>query len=324
MYVGHYPEGLAAAAFAANHHATQLGFDAEDLHTGEANPQTHLARVAFIEQRYLPLCSYTSAASAGIATALADRYGIATPATIHNTFPWSERTQLDGKRIDRRGEALSLYWYSQVIGVDRGIQDAIRAMALVSRPVQLHLRGAIDGATRESFLRLAGELGVQERMYFHPPVAPDELLSRAVEHDIGLALEQGTVLNRAICATNKLFFFMLAGLAIAATDVPGQAAVLSQHPDAASLYRPGDAVALAAVLDRWQEHPDLLRRAKGASLEAARRRWNWELESEVLVRRLTRALNWPDTEVRRESSKLSASSMKQAGVFGIPGASERP
>lgn len=283
LYIGHYVEGLAAAASAADRHGAHLGFDAEDLHTGESNPIQQLKRIDFIERRYLRQCTYLSAASAGIGDALVERYGIARPITVHNTFPWADRREIDNRRVDRQGDRLSLYWYSQVIGLDRGIQDAIRAMAMLGPSVELHLRGALRDDVKSALAQLASEVGVRDRLHFHLPVSPADLLSRAAEHDVGLALEQGVIFNRAICATNKLFFFMLAGLAIAATDVPGQRTILTNHPEAAGIYAPGDPNALAKIINYWLMNREALERAKRASLEAARDKWNWEMESQILV-----------------------------------------
>jgi glycosyltransferase involved in cell wall biosynthesis len=299
LYVGHYVEGLAAAAVAARHSNGRLGFDSEDLHTGEGENPAEIARVDFIQRRYLPQCQYVSAASEGIGTVLSREYGVSEPVTIHNCFPISERLLLDEETQDRRGEGLSLYWYSQVIGLDRGIQDAIRAMAMLGGAMELHLRGRLDSETRIALESLATQVGVQSRVHFHSPVPPQQLLSRAVEHDVGLALEQGVTLNRAICTTNKLFFYMLAGLAIAATNVQGQVHVLSTIPEAASLYSPGDAQALASILKLWQNSAETLRKAKHASLDAALQRWNWELEGTRLVNAVTRSL----TKVATKSSQ---------------------
>lgn len=290
LYIGHYTPGLAAAAHAARVHQTLFGFDAEDFHTGEGNDPAETERVDFIQNRYLPHCAHITASSAGISDALRSRYGIGNPLTIHNVFPWADRLTIDGKLCDRRGPAFSVYWYSQTIGGDRGIQDAIRAVGLLRGPVQLHLRGTISDKVRQDLLALARKCGVAESLYIHPQVSPSELLARAAEHDVGLALEQGCTPNRAICATNKMFLYMLAGLAIASTDVPGQAQVLSHLRSGAALYRPGDYVTLAAHLENWRVSQERLREAKTNALEAARTRWNWEMESKQLVEAVRYAL----------------------------------
>src|SRR5262249_26195258 len=131
-----------------------------------------------------------------------------------------------------------------------------------------------------------------DRLVFHPQVASTELLSRSAEHDVGLALEQGGTLNRAICTTNKLFLYLLSGLAAVATDVPGQRSILGDLPFA-TLYKPGDVEALAAQLASYQRDPFTLRRAKASALECARTRWNWEVESARLINVVRDTLDAP-------------------------------
>jgi len=283
LYIGHYPDGLAAAAYAAKYHRALLGYDFEDFHIGEGSDLKNRYRTELIEQRNLPQCSYITAVSPLIADEIEKRYRVKRPTVIHNVFPWSDRSSLDGQIKDRRGEALSIYWYSQTIGLDRGIQDAIRAVGLIDAPIQIHLRGALSESVRQSLMTLAADSGVVDRLYFHLPVPPQELLSRAVEHDIGLAAEQPVDTSRQISVTNKLFFYLLAGLCIAATDVPGQRRVLETIPNAGYLYPPGNYEALATILKNLIDHPELLQRNKQVALAAARTQWNWEIESRKLV-----------------------------------------
>jgi glycosyltransferase involved in cell wall biosynthesis len=131
---------------------------------------------------------------------------------------------------------------------------------------------------------------VADRIHFYPQVHPGELLSRCAEHDVGLALEQPVSRNRLETVTNKIFFYLLAGLAVAATDTPGQRRVMSEVPDAGFLYSPGDHAALARGLQRWLDDPAALQRARAAALEAARTRWSWEIEREQLLRAVRRVL----------------------------------
>lgn len=284
LFIGHYPDGLAAAAYAAKRWDALLAYDFEDFYVRQGVDTAVQKQVEIVEKRYLSRSSYTSAASPLMADTVAEFYQIERPVTIYNVFPWADRNTLDSKVEDRRGDALSIYWYSQTVGLDRGIQDAIRAMALVDTPIQLHVRGALSDSTRDALLALATACGVAEMLYFHAPVAPDELLSRAVEHDIGLAAEQPVDSSRQISVTNKLFVYLLAGLCIVASDMQGQRQVLNAIPNAGYLYPVGDYASLAVILRMLVDHPEVLRRNKEASLAAARNQWNWENESGKLVR----------------------------------------
>lgn len=294
LFIGHYPVGLVAAAGAAARWGARVGYDAEDLHVAE--PPATVAgrrqadRIERIERTLLPRCAHRTAVSSGVAEALAARYGIRPPVAVHNAFALAEHAAAAGPLLDRRGPALSLHWFSQVIGLDRGLQDAIRAAGVLGGPVQIHLRGEIPDATRAALLGLAAQCGVAAGLRFHPPVPPGELVVRAAEHDIGLALEQPLNESRALSVTNKLFVYLAAGLAVAATDLPGQRGVLSTCPEAGRLYPPGDHRALAACLEDWRRDAARLRAAKAAALAAARVRWCWEVERQILVAEVDAAL----------------------------------
>jgi hypothetical protein len=63
---------------------------------------------------------------------------------------------------------------------------------------------------------------------------------------------------------------------VAFTDTPGQRVLALDLGPGALLYPPGQPASLAEGLRRWAESGDLLRRAKIAAWEAAKRRWHWE------------------------------------------------
>jgi glycosyltransferase involved in cell wall biosynthesis len=83
-----------------------------------------------------------------------------------------------------------------------------------------------------------------------------------------------------------MFLYMLAGLALATTNIGGQQAVLQTCPNAGFLYEPGDHVSLARQLQTFLSNRSSLMQAREASLEAARTRWNWETESVKLVEKV--------------------------------------
>jgi glycosyltransferase involved in cell wall biosynthesis len=197
---------------------------------------------------------------------------------VLNAFSVGLRAQLDGQRKDRTSEALSLCWYSQHIGLDRGLQEVIAALGRVRGDFELHLRGSMTPEVERELRRVAAEHGSAARVHFHPQVAPDELLSRVAEHDVGLALEQDVNDNRLIAVTNKLLFYMLAGLAIIATDTPGQRGIASESGDAIELYPRGDLAALAARIQGLLDDRERLAQRRRQALELALTRFNAEHE----------------------------------------------
>ena len=111
-----------------------------------ANP----ARRSIVCSPRLSLAMYrkqaTLTAAVGIASdKVAAMHGIAEPHTVLNVFNWADRAQLHV--LDPRAP-LSLYWFSQIVGLDPGVADAIQALAYVGEPVVLHIRGAADGGSK--------------------------------------------------------------------------------------------------------------------------------------------------------------------------------
>jgi glycosyltransferase involved in cell wall biosynthesis len=100
------------------------------------------------------------------------------------------------------------------------------------------------------------------------------------QFDVGLALEPLENRNAALTQSNKIGSYFLAGLAIAATDTPGQREVMDQAQDAGFLYAPGKPELLAQGLQRWVEDRKALRSAQQAAWEAARSRFCWDFEKE--------------------------------------------
>jgi glycosyltransferase involved in cell wall biosynthesis len=284
LVIGHTLAGLPVAVHAAKQLGARAGFDIEDLHSGElANEPRHAAERAIVtdvERRYLPRCAALTASAPGIADAVAARYGVRRPHVVLNTFPRAERpAAVDGPRR----ATPSLYWYSQMIGAGRGIEDALEAIALLDAPVELHLRGTVDPPFAPVLSRLIASHGVASRVVILPPVPPSELVARAADHDVGLALEQPLTENRSLCVTNKLFTYMLAGLAVAATDTRGQREIMAQAPQAGVLYPAGQPAELARAIRELVYDPARLARAKAAAWEAADRRFNWDIGGPDLV-----------------------------------------
>lgn len=293
LYIAHHPGALKAAYSAAKKYGARFAFDAEDFHTGEL-PQgvnTHqTGRIEYLESKYLPHCDYVTAASEGIAGALAEKYSIKEPEVILNVFPLESLPNQNNALKNHKDDHTSLYWYSQVIGPGRGLEEAVLALGRIRKPCQLHLRGILMDGFDNHLKKLASESGAMNLLYFHPHAPAEQLIQLAAEHDIGLALETGDRLNRLLCVTNKQFVYMLAGLAIVATDTPGQKSVMDQAPDTGIMCKMADTESLANALEHLVSDPVKLTNARNASRQAAENRFNWDIEKKKLIRIAERCL----------------------------------
>jgi glycosyltransferase involved in cell wall biosynthesis len=282
---------LAAVAEAARRLSIPYGIDLEDWHSGESSGRDaplDNALAARVEASVLRDASFATTSSEPIAAAYRDRYGVE-PAVVHNTFPLPPEPP-DFSRRDP--STLRLYWFSQTIGPGRGLEEAVVAAGLAGITAELALRGRAQPGYLEALRALAAAHAPRLAVVHHAPASPDAMIDVARGYDVGLALELMAVPNRQLCLTNKAFTYILAGVAVAISDTPGQHALGVDLGHGAALVAPADPDALAAALARWSAEPAALDCAKRASWQAATRRWHWEhpLEEGALLNLVRRSL----------------------------------
>jgi glycosyltransferase involved in cell wall biosynthesis len=278
LFYGGTSATLAAVAHAAQRQGVPYALDLEDFHSGESEAAdadfTH-ALAARVEGAVLGRAAATTTSSAPIAWAYHDRYGIV-PRVVSNTFPLPS-TPPD---FARRPGPLRLYWFSQTIGPGRGLEDAIAAAGRAGMEAELHLRGRAADGYLDVLEQLRAAQAPRLALIHHPPAPPDAMVDLARGYDVGLALEQMTVLNHQLALSNKALTYILAGIAVALTDTPGQRVLgVDLGPDR-GLVPAADVDALAALFARWARDPDALLDAKRAAWAAAVRRWHWEHEDD--------------------------------------------
>jgi len=283
LYIAHYIAALQAAGVAALRHRAMLGFDAEDFHSGEggdAPAEVSLrANVRAVEAAWLPRCQHLTAASPMIASAYAARYGVPTPATLLNVFPL-EMMSAKGVAPRRSGAPLRAYWFSQTIGLDRGIQPFLQAMARTRTRVELDLRGGDPWGNFQSLLAFARELGVADRVRLLPLAAPEEMVRLSADYDVGLSLETEVVENHKICLGNKIFTYLLAGVPVLLSDTPAQSRLAGELGEAAAVVSLSDPVGIASTLDRLAGRLDA---AKDRAMRLGHDRYNWNVEKKALL-----------------------------------------
>jgi glycosyltransferase involved in cell wall biosynthesis len=285
IYIAHYTAALPAAARAAHLHGTRYAFDAEDFHLGDLPDRPEYRRekavIRHIEQAYLPGATYISAASPLIARAYADTYGIAEPATILNVLPRAS-APAGPTPAGTADPGPSLYWFSQTIGPGRGLETAIKALALCCSKPHFYIRGTFAAGYEEALTRLAGSLDVMSRIHFLEPVYPDDLERAGAVYDIGFSGETGSSPNYEKALANKTFSYMCSGLPVILSSTPAYCAFAADKSDYAFLFQ--DAADLAAAIDRLLTEPTRLAASRAAAFNAAASIYNWERESQTLLK----------------------------------------
>jgi hypothetical protein len=274
----------------------RVGIDMEDWYSEDLLPETRAQRplrmLRRFERELLRGVAHSSCPSRVMSEALAREFGCRPPAVIYNAFEWRSRGA--ARAADRRDRSLpSIHWYSQTVGLGRGLEDLIAALPHLQHAAEIHLRGSASPAFRD-WLWSRVDPAWRRRIFVHPLVPHEALLSCIAEHDIGFAGEMKYCRSRDLTVTNKLMHYLLAGLATVASDTAGQREAADLAPGAIGLYPSGDARALARELNRLLGSRSALLQAKAAALAAAERTFCWERQAPVLLSNVRNALATSD------------------------------
>lgn len=279
LYIGHNIGALSVVANAARYLNKPFAFDAEDFHRGESilHERNKLAQI--IEDRYLPHASYISTASPLITREIERLFPFKKVATINNVF---SRKLQPALRSSVATNPLKLFWFSQTVGRDRGIQDAIEAMNLLPDfNIELTILGNCKEEIKSFFL---GQQKVDKhRLNFIDPVKPDAIFRLAAEHDIGLALEPAFSKNNDIALSNKIFSYLLAGNAVLASETAMQKKFTDSYPGIGRSHPIGDVEALASNLKFFYLNRQALNKARESAWKLAHDELNWEEEQKKLL-----------------------------------------
>lgn len=285
IYIAHNLGALAIAVQAAKKNNALAGFDAEDFHRNEITDDASSADVKLktvIEDKYIPQLNYFTAASPLIEARYKSLYQVECT-NILNTFPKVASYQTNEGTI----QPLKLFWFSQTIGPNRGIELIIKAINLTGIKMQLHLLGNQVAGYKQALSAIADPSFCD--IVFHNTVAPDKVFELAKTFDIGLAAEPHIPLNRNICLTNKLFTYIQCGLAVAASNTLAQVDFFENYPASGKLY--ADEKDLSAILTSYHYNREALKKARQDSYEIGRQELNWEIERVKFISLIKRTLS---------------------------------
>lgn len=288
LVIGHNPGALAPATRIAQRLEIPVAFDAEDFHRGESYwvrvKQEH--KMIELENRYFPGMSAITAASPLIAEAYRSLYPNQCFVAVNNAFSG----QIQPPPPQAGTGPLKMCWFSQVVGLDRGLQEFIDGMNEVKDiPIELN----IIGLSSDEKNNLLSDLidSPQHQISFHEPRSEAELLEFLGTQEIGLALEIPHAFNREICRTNKLYTYPLAGCFMFASQTKSQAQFLDEFPVTGQLIDLHDPKSIASAIEEAFENREDLWKQRTGTWTLAHEQLNWEKESEVLINTVHRCLN---------------------------------
>ena len=280
LVIGHNPGALGPLIRISKRLNIPALFDAEDYHRGEAAQQAAATtRITQLEDRLLPDLAQMTAASPLIAQAYRKLYPALRVTTVNNAFPLD---CLSPKPTASKENPLSIVWFSQVIGLDRGLEEFLTCLQLTPTiPVEINLVGLASDDVKSR----VNELGLSHNQIirFHSPMPENDLFDFVSKHEIGLALEPGFSRNNDWARSNKIYSYPLAGCYTLASKTSAQVQFMEEFPSAGELVDLNDPELMANGLKELHENRSVLLERRIQAWELAKTKLNWELESQTLL-----------------------------------------
>ena len=204
--------------------------------------------------------------------------------TVTNVFPKTDAYEI----INNTHHPLQLFWFSQTIGPNRGLETIIERINISGIESDLHLLGFSTDEYKNHLISLLKPAS-KCNLHFHSPVYAEELFNTAKQYDIGFAAETGFCLNNSIALSNKVLTYIQSGLAVIASNTTAQAAFIDQYPQVGHIYN--NAEELAVILSRYNSDRSMLYQTKQAAFKLGQTDLNWEKESAKFISVVKQTLN---------------------------------
>jgi glycosyltransferase involved in cell wall biosynthesis len=134
--------------------------------------------------------------------------------------------------------------YQSAMGAGRPLDDILDA-AMLTDGVTYTLR--VLGVDADWLAAQIAARKIQGTVSIGDPVPPDKLIEGLWGHDVGLIINRPVSLTDALVVPNKLFEYMMAGLAVVAPNLPGLAPIVDGER-VGMTFTPGDPDSMARSL----------------------------------------------------------------------------
>ena len=266
-------ETLPAAYLLARDLRSRLVYDAHELYAEFDPDPPRLAGALLnrIERRLARRADAVVTVSEPIADELRRRLGV-DPIVVANAPELDEREPTEVPAAPLRAI------YQGAFGTGRPLEDLLEA---VRRAPSVHVTLRVSRSTPAT---LQPELpdDLFERIDVRDAVRPDEVVSALHGHHVGLLFDRPLTLNAELSAPNKLFEYLMAGLAIVAPRLPGLRWI--EDEELGVLFEPGSAQSFADALERLAADHERLATLRANARRAAVERYNAEAQRSGLAR----------------------------------------
>ncbi len=117
--------------------------------------------------------------------------------------------------------------YQGALNIDRGLEEAIRAMKFVREKACLLIIGSGDIMDQLKILSVKDI--VSDKVIFTGPIALEDLPEYTLMADLGLSIEKDVSLNYHFCLPNKFLDYIQAGVPVLVSPFPEMKAIVEKY-----------------------------------------------------------------------------------------------
>jgi len=270
---------LPAGALLATVRRVPLIYDSHELFSEMFDPPRPIFKRVLVglESRLVRRARLVITVNPSIAEELAGRYGIERPLVIFNCPPYRE-----AEPPDVAAEGVRAIYHGGY-APDRGIEELLEASRQLDG-ANLFLRGMVSPPLHitQAVSRATDPVDGSPKATLLPRVPMTELVASLRGFDIGLIPYRATCLNNHYSSPNKLFEYMMGGLAIAAADLPEIRRVVEEYENGV-LFDPRDPDDIAEKINALASDRSRLDEMKRNSLRGAAEQYSWEVQRPRLL-----------------------------------------
>jgi glycosyltransferase involved in cell wall biosynthesis len=232
---------------------------------------------------------FTLAPSQAMADSLHLEYGGIKPHVIYNSFSIKLRDKINIQNKNKSdSNKFKVAWISQWIGQGRGLEKMIDFIQRIEEDIEIHLAGNIKDTYKNELNKIALRTG-KNPIFYYPIQRPDSIVAWLKQFDAGLASEPSISQSTDMTVSNKMFYYLLAGLPIIAFHTKGQAEIALKAPNSIILCDKNPESEM--IIRSWVRNREKYNEAQKESYDLGTRMC-WESQSQKLLEILnTRSSN---------------------------------
>jgi len=296
IYHSHDLNTLPSGYMARRRTGGKLVYDSHELFT-ELHYIHHMERRIFrwLERYLIHRADAVIITNEFAANELSKRYGIDLPVVVRNCPPIAkqgDKYHNSSLRGDLNiNDTVPIIVHVGIYSKSRGGQKLISATPILNHGVVVFL-GWSAGKEEGELQDLVKQMKLDEKVFFVPPVAPEQVVGYISSAQVGVVLFRNVSLNHYYVTPNKLWECMSAGLPVVSSNFPALKSIVEGY-HFGKTCNPEDPEDIAAAINWVLADKKRYNEMRRNALKAAKI-FNWENESKKLLEVYRRLSNNAD------------------------------